>query len=337
MYALDAETLSRLTDLRVSGGAQLQVFAAQRPRRATLTRDGRLLILAADHPARMVTGVGDDPLRMGNRADYLGRIVHILEQDCVDGLMGTADIIEEVLAVDLLRCEGGAESFLADKVLVGCMNRGGLAGTVFEMEDAFTGFTAEQMMSLGLDGAKMMFRLEPMEFASGRTIEACSRAIDACVDNDLAVFLEPLPVRFEDGKYVVEKSVEELVKVCGVASGLGKSSWKTWLKIPYSVDYSAWPPGRTYAGRLWAGTCSIRATPIRRLSPASCGSSSTGTARLRTDDHRLRFAGLSAVPCAMRSAPTPPSLRRPAAGAPPDSETACGMSSMFVVKSRDTA
>ncbi len=238
MYALDAETLSRLTDLRVSGGAQLQVFAAQRPRRATLTRDGRLLILAADHPARMVTGVGDDPLRMGNRADYLGRIVHILEQDCVDGLMGTADIIEEVLAVDLLRCEGGAESFLADKVLVGCMNRGGLAGTVFEMEDAFTGFTAEQMMSLGLDGAKMMFRLEPMEFASGRTIEACSRAIDACVDNDLAVFLEPLPVRFEDGKYVVEKSVEELVKVCGVASGLGKSSWKTWLKIPYSVDYS---------------------------------------------------------------------------------------------------
>lgn len=237
-YRLDESTLTQITDLRVAGGRDILDHAHHRPRREALTHDGKLVILAADHPARMVTAVGQDPIRMGDRADFLGRIIRVLRSGFVDGLMGTPDIIEEALAVDLLACRAGEESFLAGKVLVGCMNRGGLAGTTFEMDDRFTGFTAEQMSEMNLDGAKMMFRLEPLEFSSGRTIEACGRAVDACLDQQLTVFLEALMVRFEDGKYVVDKSVESLVKVCGVASALGKSSWKTWLKLPYTVDYS---------------------------------------------------------------------------------------------------
>lgn len=238
MYDLDARMMSHITDLRVDGGAQIAEHARWRMRRPRLAPDGKLVILAADHPARMVTAVGDDSIAMGSRAGYLGRIVRVLQSGSVDGLMGTPDIIEEVLAVDCLRVQEDEDSFLSQKLLVGCMNRGGLAGTTFEMDDTFTAFTAERMVELGVDAAKMMFRLEPLEHGSGRTIAACSRAIDACADADLPVFLEPLMVRFEDGKYSVDNSVESLVKVCGVASGLGKTSWKTWLKLPWTVDYS---------------------------------------------------------------------------------------------------
>lgn len=238
MHRLDTETMAQITDLRVAGDEDVLDHARRRPRRAGLTEDGRLVILAADHPARMVTAVGEDAIAMGDRADYLGRIVRVLGEGHVDGLMGTPDILEEVLAVDYLSVQRGEDSFLTEKVLVGCMNRGGLAGTAFEMDDTFTAFDAPQMVKMNLDAAKMMFRLDPMDYASGRTIAACARAIDRCVDMGLTVFLEPLPVTFSDGKYAVDNSVESLVKVCGVASGLGRTSWKTWLKLPWGVDYS---------------------------------------------------------------------------------------------------
>lgn len=238
MYRLDKQLFDDITRLRVEGGGEVLWYAQHRKRRDKLTRDGRLVILAADHPARMVTGVGDDPVAMGDRADYLGRIVTVLASGKVDGLMGTPDILEEVMAVDFLQ-NGRTpdDGFLADKVLVGCMNRGGLAGTAFEMDDAFTAYTAEQMRGMNLDGAKMMFRLDPLDYGSSRTIEACSRAINDCLDRDLTVFLEPMMVRYEEGKYTVDTSAEAMIRICGVASGLGKSSWKTWLKLPYSVDY----------------------------------------------------------------------------------------------------
>ena len=39
-------------------------------------------------------------------------------------------------------CKRGGRGFLDGRVLVGSMNRGGLAGTSFEMDDAFTGIGA---------------------------------------------------------------------------------------------------------------------------------------------------------------------------------------------------
>ncbi len=238
MYELNAEIMGAITDLRVSGPERLEQYFQWRPRREKLTEDGRLVILAADHPARMVTAVGDDPIRMGNRAEYLGRIVRVLQSDGVDGLMGTPDILEEIMTVDALRVDQGLPSLLAGRLLVGCMNRGGLAGTVFEMEDTFTAYTVDQMVRTRVDAAKMMLRLEPLESASGRTVTACAQAINDCVDAGLPVFLEPLMVSYRDGKYIVDNSVDAMVKTCGVASGLGKSSWKTWMKVPVSVDFA---------------------------------------------------------------------------------------------------
>jgi hypothetical protein len=65
--------------------------------------------------------------------------------------MTTPDIMEELLAVNRLMREMGGPSFLDGRVLIGCMNRGGLAGTVFEMDDRMTAFTPERPLQMRLD------------------------------------------------------------------------------------------------------------------------------------------------------------------------------------------
>jgi len=227
------ELMAALTEARVRRADDIRAHAQSRRRRAEVAPDGRLVILAADHPARMVTGAHDDPLALANRQEYLGRILRVLQSGAVDGLMGTPDIIEEALTADLLLGTG----LLDDKLLLGCMNRGGLAGTAFEMWDGLTGYDARGLSEMNLDGAKLMFRLDPGSRGSGQTIVWCAQAINACLEEGLAIFLEPLPVREHNGRFVVQKEAGELARICGVASALGRSSLRTWLKLPYCADY----------------------------------------------------------------------------------------------------
>lgn len=227
----------QITEVRVSSPEVLLSEAAARKRRRTLTTDGKLTILAADHPGRRVTGSGADPIIMGDRVQYLGRILRVLTAGEVDGIMGTTDIIEELFIVNYLVRSKGGPSFLDDKVIVGSMNRGGLAGTSFEMDDRLTSFTAERIHKLGLDGAKTMFRVEDSEEYSLRTIEYNAQAINQLNRHGIPVFVEPLPIKKEDGKYKVQKKAEPLIKTIGVASALGDSSMNVWLKIPYCEGY----------------------------------------------------------------------------------------------------
>ncbi len=242
-YAFDPEAFfprnlfDRMTDLRLNRPQVVEEAAGRRKRRSTLTTNGRLVILAADHPARNVTGVGDAPIAMGDRWGLLGRILRVMTAPEADGLMATPDIMEEVVMADYLVQEMGGASFLDGKVLLGCMNRGGLSGAGFEMDDRMTAFTAERIARMGLDGAKLMFRLEPDEPASLWTIDYCVKALDSLYDLKIPAFLECLAVRKSEGKYKVLKSAPELVKVIGVATGMGKSSMGTWLKIPYCDRY----------------------------------------------------------------------------------------------------
>jgi hypothetical protein len=162
----------------VSDPGFIEKCAKRRKRRPQLTLDGRLAILAADHPARRVIKSGNDPVIMGNRYGYLGRILRVLASPEFDGVMGTTDIIEDLLIVDQLLVEHGqGHSLLDQKVVIGCMNRGGLSGAEFEMDDRFISFTADSINRLRLDGAKMMFRLDLKDPRSLDTIIACSGAI----------------------------------------------------------------------------------------------------------------------------------------------------------------
>jgi len=105
---------------------------------------GGLVVIAADHPGRGALGVGGEPFAMADRVDLLARLCIALQRPGVGGVLGTADILEELLLLGVL--EG--------KVVIGSMNRGGLAGTVFEMDDRFTGYDAATIARMGFDGGK---------------------------------------------------------------------------------------------------------------------------------------------------------------------------------------
>lgn len=231
------DLMAAITEIRVNEPEVIEAEAQIRRRRAEIAPDGRLTILAADHPGRMVTKVGDDPTLMGNRQEYLGRVLRVVTSDQIDGVMATPDIVEELLIVSHLARRAGKPAFLDEKVILGCMNRGGLAGTAFEMNDTFTAFTVERIAELGLDGAKIMFRLDPTNPDSGDTILYCAEAVKDCAQYGIPCFIEALPVHKVEGAYKVRSTAEDMIQVIGVATALGDTSRGTWLKLPYVEGY----------------------------------------------------------------------------------------------------
>lgn len=235
------ELWDRLAELRVRNPQIIRERMIHRKQRPTVAPNGTLVILAADHPARMVSGVGDDPVAMGDRFDYLGRCARVLLASSVDGIMGTADVIEDLILIDYLYQEKTGTSFLDERVLIACMNRGGLAGARYEMWDRLTAYRdAKKIKELHMDGAKLLLRLavpDPYDRYCIQTMEECARGIEACNDLGLPAFLEPLPVAQIDGQYRVIHKADDLIRVIGVAAGLSYSSAHLWLKIPYVEEY----------------------------------------------------------------------------------------------------
>ncbi len=274
---LPRELFDRITDTRVTRPEVVAEEARERQRRSRLTRDGRLTILAADHPARMVVGVGDDPLAMGNRWGLLARILRVITAAEFDGVMATPDIMEELFILNRLDRELGGPGFLDHKVLVGCMNRGGLAGAAFELDDRMTAYTAEQIAARRLDGAKVMFRLEPRETASLDAMMYCVEAINACHHRGIPVFLEALMAERADGNYKTLKSAEALIKVVSVASGLGAASALTWLKLPYCDGYERVAEATTCPILMLGGES--RGDPAGLLQEFASGMRAGGTVR----------------------------------------------------------
>lgn len=227
----------KLTDLRVRTPEIISETLKNRKKRNNLTNDGYLTILAADHPARRVTNVGTDTTLMGDRLEYLGRIVRVMTYGEVDGIMATPDLIDELAMIEYLYKKSGRKGFLDGKLIIGSMNRSGLSGIEFEMDDMLTSYWPGDLVKNNLDAGKLLFRLETGKYSrwSLKTMEACSSAIRECNELGLPVFLEPLPVARDDenSPYRTVMDAEELIKVVGVASAIGGSTSKTWIKIPY--------------------------------------------------------------------------------------------------------
>ncbi|MFH1074559.1 MAG: hypothetical protein V1752_05665 [Candidatus Firestonebacteria bacterium] len=223
-----------VTEVRVDSPEVILKEAKLRKRRKKITKDGKITVLAADHPGRMVNKNGDDPVAMSDRHQYLGRVLRVVTNPDVDGIMATTDIIEDLIIVNYLVKKNGGKSFLDEKVMLGSMNRGGLAGTKFEMDDTFTCFSSESLRLLNMDGAKTMLRLDVTNPDSAKTLLYCANMISELNKYEMPTFLEPLFVS-PDG-YKVQKTLTEMVKVIGVASALGDSSRNLWLKIPYCYD-----------------------------------------------------------------------------------------------------
>ena len=265
---LPAAVLAKVTDVRVTDPERSLRAAKKRRRRKSLTKDGRLNILAADHPARRVTRVGDDPLRMADRREYLARILRVMMSDAVDGLLATMDILEDLLVIDDLLKESGAAGFLDEKVLLASFNRGGLLGSVWEIDDPNSGPTAASCREWGLDGAKILLRICDDEPDSRKTLLETVRAITELNAVGLPMFLESLPVVKESGGrhgvYRIVKTAEELARTAGAAAALGDSARYLWLKLPYCENYEMVANATTLPILLLGGEPVGDATPFLR-------------------------------------------------------------------------
>ncbi|MEP6635358.1 MAG: hypothetical protein ABJB97_01440 [Acidobacteriota bacterium] len=261
---LPAAVLAKITDIRLADPECVLRTAQARKRRGALTPDGKLNILAADHPARRVTKVGDDALRMADRHSYLARIVRVLQSDVVDGVMATMDVLEDLLIIHHLILEAGGVALLDNRLLIGSLNRGGLAGASWEMDDPVTSTSPETCAAMGLDGAKLLLRICDEEAGSLNTMLYCARAITEMNAVGLPTFLEPLPVVKNAGAYRVVKTPEALAKIVGVASALGDSSRYLWLKLPFCENYETVARATTLPILQLGGESVGDATPFLR-------------------------------------------------------------------------
>jgi hypothetical protein len=261
---LPAAALAKITEVRVTDPECSLRSAKARKRRRNLTLDGKLNILAADHPARRVTKVGDDPLRMADRHGYLARIVRVLQSDVVDGVMATMDVLEDLLILHQLIRDAGGPGFLDDRLLIASLNRGGLAGTSWEMDDPITGASPATCVELKLDGEKLLMRLCDDESSSLNTMLYCSTAVTEMNAVGLPTFLEPLPVVKDNNNYKVIKTADALARIVGVASALGDSSRCLWLKLPYCENYDVVAGATTLPILLLGGESVGDATPLLR-------------------------------------------------------------------------
>src|SRR5437867_5543598 len=229
--------MDAITEARVSRPEITVAAAARRKRRAQPAREGKLNMLACDHPARGVTGSLTNPLAMGNRQEYMGRVVRSLLCADFDGVMAQTDMIEDLLILDYLLQESGGPSLMDDRVVAGCMNRGGIVNIAGEIQDRFTSFTAESIAAMGLDGGKMLIRVVDDDERTLATLGECAHAITALSRRNLMAFVEPLPMKGQRGSYSANYTVPELVKWVGICAGLGETSRNTWLKIPYISEF----------------------------------------------------------------------------------------------------
>lgn len=235
---LAPDVIERITEVRVQRPDHFEAVAKCRVRRA-LAPDGKLVLVAADHPARRVTVVGSDHMAMVDRAEFIGRVVRVLQAPSVDGLMATMDVIEDLLMVDDYLRDRGHAPLLDERVVVPSLNRGGLDGTVWELDDPMTGPSPRRCAELGMDGGKVLVRIADDEPASLRTMRACAKAITKLAKAKLTAFVEPLPVRSHNGRWVVQREPEALARTVSVAQALGSTSSRTWLKLPYCEPFGA--------------------------------------------------------------------------------------------------
>jgi len=215
-----------LTEVRAREPQRIPESWATRHRRGITGPDGRLLLVAADHPARNALGVRGDTMAMASRPDLLARLAVALARPGVDGVLGTPDILEDLLLM-------GA---LDDKVVVGSMNRGGLQGACFELDDRFTAYRSVDIAAHGLEGGKMLTRIALDDPGTVATLEATADAVTELANLGLMAMIEPFLSVRRQGRVVNLLDPESTIRSIAVASALGATSAHTWLKLPVVAD-----------------------------------------------------------------------------------------------------
>jgi DhnA family fructose-bisphosphate aldolase class Ia len=218
--------MADLTEIRAREPQRIVAGWDARTKRPLLGTDGRLLLVAADHPARGALGVRSEAMAMASRPATLERLATALSRPGVDGVLGTPDILDDLLLM-------GA---LDDKLVIGSMNRGGLQGAAFELDDRFTAYTADEIAARGLEGGKMLTRICLADPGTVETLESTGRAVSELARLGLMAMVEPFMSVVRDRRVVNLLDPENTIRSIHIAAGLGASSAYTWLKLPVVDD-----------------------------------------------------------------------------------------------------
>ncbi len=219
---MTAQDFAEVRNTRAQNPARIGEVLATRKRREIVRGDGRLFIVAADHPARGALGVGSDATAMADRYSLLERLALALSRPGVDGVLGTPDIVDDLALLGLLD----------DKIVVGSMNRGGLRGASFEFDDRYTAYDIDGVVRAGLDFAKALIRINLTDAGTAATLEATAHAVNRAAAAGIPIMLEPFISRSEVGGVCNDLSRDAVMLSIAIASGLGSTSAHTWLKLP---------------------------------------------------------------------------------------------------------
>lgn len=217
-----ASSIGELNEIRSHDPGRIKQLLAARRRRDVFGSDGKLMIIACDHPARGALSAGGKATAMASRTDLLNRLVTAMSRPGVDGLLATADIVEDLLMLGVLE----------EKLVFASMNRGGLQGAVFEMDDRNTGYDVQGTIDAGFEGAKMLLRIDLEDPGTVATLEQCGQAVSALNRAELIAMVEPFMSSRFGGKIVIDLSADGVIKSMHISQGLGASSAYTWLKLP---------------------------------------------------------------------------------------------------------
>ncbi|MFM8453002.1 MAG: hypothetical protein ACKOAQ_09145 [Acidimicrobiaceae bacterium] len=221
--AITDKQYNELIQARLKSPESFKKALVGRKRRKLVGKDGRLLIVAADHTARGIISAGSEKYIIANRRLLLDRLVRSLSNPNVDGVLASADIVEELAWL------GALES----KLVFGTMNRGGYLGTTWGLDDPMTAYDADSIAELGLDAGKVLVRFEDTDIGVGRTIEYVVEAMRLLAEREIVCLVEPLPYKKDaNGMPMLDKSTDRLDKIVSITAGFGSSASYTWLKLP---------------------------------------------------------------------------------------------------------
>ena len=224
-----ATSYEDVTRIRVEDPDRVARLAAARSRRTAADPEATALTIAADHPARGALGAGSRPTAMASRTEMLDRMREALAVPGVDGVLGTADVLEDLLLLGALE----------DRIVFSSMNRGGLQGGSWEIEDRFTAYDAAAIAAAGFDGGKMLTRIDLDDDRTSFILEASAQAITDLAHHELIAMIEPFWSSRPGGPgtpVVNDLSPEAVIRSIHVAQGLGATSAYTWLKLPAVAD-----------------------------------------------------------------------------------------------------
>jgi DhnA family fructose-bisphosphate aldolase class Ia len=160
--------------------------------------DGRAVVLAADHRARGI-------ITVERYADFVTAL--LAAAPYCDAVMATAQPLEDLRATGSLR---------PDQATLLCLNRTGLAGSAFELDDRLIA-TCERAAREGYAGIKLMTRIDPTDPHGADALELLGAVLEEARDLGLAALIEPLT--WTDGR--IDRTPDGVVRAAVIAHDMG--------------------------------------------------------------------------------------------------------------------